>query len=49
MRGFEELLGPTATPAPAIVVGANLPWLLFPFAVIWRMWRDEPFADAPVR
>jgi hypothetical protein len=43
---FEELAGPTPTPAPAIVVGANLPWLLFPFAVIWRMRRERPFAPA---
>ena len=40
---FEELAGPTPTPAPGIVVGANLPWLLFPFAVVWRMRRDRPF------
>ena len=40
---FEELTGPTPTPAPAIVVGANLPWLLFPFAVIWRLRDERPF------
>lgn len=40
---FEELNGPTPTPAPAIVVGANLPWLLFPFAVIWRLRDERPF------
>jgi hypothetical protein len=41
---FEELAGPTPTPAPLIVVGANLPWLLFPFAVMWRLRREQPFA-----
>jgi hypothetical protein len=41
---FEELAGPTPTPAPVIVVGANLPWLLFPFAVVWRLRREHPFA-----
>lgn len=40
---FEELAGPTPTPAPGIVAGANLPWLLFPFAVVWRMRKDGPF------
>ena len=43
---FEELAGPTPTPAPAIVLGANLPWLLFPCAVIWRLRREHPFAPA---
>jgi len=41
---FEELAGPTPTPAPGIVVGANAPWLLFPFAVIWRLRTEQPFA-----
>jgi hypothetical protein len=44
---FEELWGSTPTPARGIVVAANLPWLLFPFAVIWRMRRELPFAQRP--
>lgn len=42
---FEELLGPHATPAPGIVVGANLPWLLLPFFVSARVWREHPFTE----
>ena len=44
---FEELWGPTPTPAPAIVLGANAPWLLFPLAVIARMRREHPFGHDP--
>jgi hypothetical protein len=40
---FEELWGATPTAAPAIVLGANAPWLLMPIAVIWRMRHEEPF------
>lgn len=41
---FEELLGAHATPRPGVVVAANLPWLLLPPFVIWRMARRErPF------
>ncbi len=43
---FEELWGATPTPSPGRVVAANLPWLLFPLAVIARMRRDDPFARA---
>ena len=42
---FEELRGPTATPAPWIVLGANASWLLFPFAVIWRVRHEDPFKE----
>ena len=45
---FEELWGTTPTAARSLVLGANLPWLLFPFAVIWRMRREVPFGtEAP--
>ena len=40
---FEELWGATPTGSRGLVLGANLPWLLFPFAVIWRMRRENPF------
>jgi hypothetical protein len=46
---FEELAGPTPTPAPAIVVGANLPWLLVPCAVIWRLRGEHPFASGDTK
>ena len=42
---FEEMIGPHATPRPGIVWAANLPWLLFPVLVIWRMWRERPFTE----
>lgn len=36
---FDELKGIHATPAPAVVVAANAPWLLVPGVVIWRVAR----------
>jgi hypothetical protein len=43
---FDELLGAHATPAPLVVVGANLPWLLMPFVVGWRVLRSpHPFTE----
>lgn len=40
----EEFGGPNATPNPRIVLLENLPWLLFPLFIIYRMWRSpEPF------
>ncbi len=43
----EEMGGPHATPHPAIVWAANLPWLLVPIAAIIRMARAEhPFSVA---
>jgi hypothetical protein len=43
---FDELLGVHATPAPLVVVGANLPWLLMPFLVGWRVLRSpHPFTE----
>ena len=41
---FEELWGTPPTAARGLVLAANLPWLLFPFAVIWRMRHEDPFA-----
>jgi hypothetical protein len=44
---FEEMIGPHATPARAMVLFANAPWLLFPLLMLWRMGRsDEPFGPA---
>src|SRR5512138_3859956 len=41
---FDELKGIHATPAPAVVVAANAPWLVVPLLVIWRMARAaHPF------
>jgi EXPERA (EXPanded EBP superfamily) len=40
----EEFSGPNATPHPQIVLLENLPWLLFPIYIIYRMWRSPaPF------
>ncbi len=40
----EELFGPNKTPAPAMVLAANLPWLLMPLFIIFRMGTAEhPF------
>jgi hypothetical protein len=41
---MEERYGQWATPHFGIVLGANVPWLLLPFAVIWRLHRDRPFS-----
>ena len=40
---FEELWGMTPTASPGLVVLVNLPWVLFPLAVIRRMRREDPF------
>jgi hypothetical protein len=43
---FEELWGAHATPARAVVLLANAPWLLFPIALLVRMLRHErPFTE----
>lgn len=50
---MDEIAGVTPAKNLAFVLAVNLPWLLMPFAVIARMWRDQPFsryavpADAP--
>jgi EXPERA (EXPanded EBP superfamily) len=42
----EEIYGIHATPHLPIVLMANLPWLLFPIYIIYRMWRSEhPFTQ----
>jgi hypothetical protein len=43
----EEMGGAHATPHLPIVLLANLPWLLFPIYIIYRMWRyPTPFTAA---
>jgi hypothetical protein len=42
----DELRGIHATPFPAIVAGANAPWMIVPVLVIARMWLDpHPFTE----
>ena len=43
---FDELWGVHATPAPLVVVSANLAWLVMPFVVGWRVLRSpHPFTE----
>jgi hypothetical protein len=42
---MEERYGQWATPHFPFVLALNLPWLLLPFAVMWRMRRDHPFTE----
>ena len=40
----EEIYGPYASPQLAVVIGVNLPWLVFPALLIIRMWKSDcPF------
>jgi hypothetical protein len=42
----DELRGIHAAPFPAIVVGANAPWMIVPILVVARMWLDpHPFTE----
>jgi hypothetical protein len=40
---MEERYGVYATPHFGVVLGSNLPWLLMPAAMIWRMTRNPLF------
>jgi len=40
----EELAGPHATPHLPLVLGLNLPWLLVPFLLTARLWKEHPFS-----
>jgi EXPERA (EXPanded EBP superfamily) len=40
---MEERYGAWATPHFPLVLALNLPWLLLPAAMIWRMRHDHPF------
>lgn len=43
----EEMGGTHATPNLPVVLLANLPWLLFPVYIVYRMWRyPTPFTEA---
>src|SRR5215469_2893835 len=43
----EEIGGTHATPHLPVVLLANLPWLLFPVYIVYRMWRyPTPFTVA---
>lgn len=43
----EEIYGEHATPQLPIVLMLNLPWLLFPIYILYRMWRyPQPFEAA---
>ncbi len=41
---MDEIAGVTPAKNVAFVLAVNLPWLLMPFAMIARMWRDQPFS-----
>ena len=44
----EEIGGIHATPSLPVVLLENLPWVLFPIYIIYRMWRDPiPFTRIP--
>jgi hypothetical protein len=43
---MEERYGEWATPRFGIVLALNLPWLLMPLAVTWRLRREHPFTTA---
>ncbi|MEO8357418.1 MAG: emopamil-binding family protein [Chloroflexota bacterium] len=40
----EEIAGPHATPYLPFVLGLNLPWLLVPFLLTFRLREEHPFA-----
>lgn len=42
----EEFAGPHATPHLSLVLGLNLPWLLVPFLLTARLWKEDPFSMA---
>jgi len=41
---MEERYGVTPAPNFGFVLLLNLPWLLMPFLMMWRMRRDDPFS-----
>jgi len=45
---MDERYGVTPAPNFGFVLLLNLPWLAFPFLMILRMWRDQPFSRPAV-
>ena len=45
---MDETYGVTPAKNLAFVFAVNGPWLLMPFAMIWRMRREHPFGPKPV-
>jgi hypothetical protein len=43
---MEERYGAWATSHFGFVLALNLPWLLLPVAMVWRMRHDHPFTKA---
>ena len=41
----EEIAGPHATPHLPLVLGLNLPWLLFPIFLTLRLRKEHPFSS----
>ncbi len=41
---MEEKYGVTPAPNFGLVLSLNLPWLLMPLLMMWRMRRDDPFS-----
>jgi hypothetical protein len=39
----EEIAGPHATPHLPAVLALNLPWLLMPVLLVYRLWSESPF------
>ena len=44
----EEVAGPHATSHLALVLGLNLPWLLMPLFLTFRLRREHPFSQAGI-
>jgi hypothetical protein len=40
---FHTIFGPHPPPHPAVYWPFNLPWLIAPMVLGWRMWRPDPF------
>ncbi len=43
----EEFAGPHAAPHFPLVLALNLPWLLMPFLITYRMSKEHPFSPRP--
>ncbi len=45
----EEVAGPHATSHLPLVLGLNLPWLLMPLFLTFRLRREHPFSQAEIK